>query len=75
MRTSRGELLKAKAVSPPPTPFLAKRDSRGAESSRTARERAELALTPAERLTLALELSDICAELAAAGQSVLKERS
>jgi len=34
-----------------------------------------LALTPAERLTLALELSDLCAELAAAGRRALKERS
>jgi len=50
------------------------RASRGAESSRAARESAELALTPAERLTLALELSDLCAELAAAGRGALKER-
>jgi len=47
--------------------------SRGAENSRTVRERAELEMTPAERLTLALELSDLCADLAAAGQRALRE--
>jgi len=51
------------------------RASRCVDRSRTAREQAELALPPAERLTLALELSDLCAELAAAGQRALKERS
>jgi hypothetical protein len=50
------------------------RVSCAAEGSRIARERVELALTPAERLTLALELSDLCAELAAAGRRALKER-
>lgn len=49
--------------------------SRAAGRSRAAREKAELALTPAERLTLALELSDLCAELAAAGRRALRERS
>ena len=49
--------------------------SRSAGSSRAAREKAELEMTPAERLTLALELSDLCAELAAAGQRALKVRS
>lgn len=52
----------------------APRASRAAERSRVAREEAELAMTPAERLTLALELSDLCEELAAAGRSVVKER-
>ncbi|MHB8893755.1 MAG: hypothetical protein ACYC99_01075 [Candidatus Geothermincolia bacterium] len=51
------------------------RASRCIEISRVAREKAELALTPAERLTLALELSDLCADLAAAGRQALKERS
>ena len=51
------------------------RASRGIESSRVAREKAELELTPAERLTQALELSDLCAGLAAAGRQALKERS
>jgi len=50
------------------------RPSRGAERSRAAREKAELELTPAERLTLALELSDLCEELAVAGRRALKER-
>lgn len=45
------------------------------DSSRAAREKSELALTPAERLTLALELSDLCAGLAAAGRRALKDRS
>jgi hypothetical protein len=49
--------------------------SRGAQSSRAARERAELEMTPAERLTLALELSDLCADLATAGRRALKEQS
>jgi len=62
-------------VSPLPAPVLAKRPSRSAESSRAAREKAELAMTPAERLSLALELSDLCADLAAAGRSAQKERS
>ena len=47
--------------------------SRTAGRSRAAREKAELALTPGERLTLALELSDLCADLAAAGQRALRE--
>jgi hypothetical protein len=47
----------------------------GIQRSRVAREEAEQAMTPAERLTLALELSDLCAELAAAGQRALEERS
>ena len=51
------------------------RAARGAESSRAAREKAELALTPAERLTLALELSDLCEDLAIAGQHAIKERA
>lgn len=51
------------------------RASRSAERSRVARETAELAMTPAERLTLALELSDLCAELAAAGQRAQERRS
>jgi hypothetical protein len=38
------------------------------EKSRLAREKAEQQMTPADRLTLALELSDICEGLAAAGQ-------
>jgi hypothetical protein len=42
--------------------------ARAVLASRSARERAELAMTPAERLTLALELSDLCAELAEAGR-------
>lgn len=50
------------------------RASRGADSSRIAREKAEPAMTPAERLTLALELSDLCEKLAAAGQRALKKR-
>lgn len=49
--------------------------SRAAERSRAARERAELAMTPGERLTLALELSDLCEGLAAAGRRALRERS
>ena len=49
------------------------RVAHGIENSRAAREKAELALTPAERLTLALELSDLCADLAAAGQRALRE--
>ena len=52
----------------------APRASRAAESSRAARQSAELAMTPAERLTLALELSDLCEALAAAGRSALRER-
>lgn len=44
------------------------RASHSAGSSRAARERQELAMTPAERLTLALELSDLCVDLAAAGR-------
>jgi len=48
------------------------RASRGAEHSRVAREKAELEMTPAERLTLALELSDLCEELTAAGQRALQ---
>jgi hypothetical protein len=59
----------------PRQPDSGARVSRGPASSRAAREKAELALTPAERLTLALELSDLCAELAAAGRRALKERS
>jgi len=50
------------------------RGAQGIENSRAARERAELAMTPAERLTLAVELSDLCEQLAAAGRQALKER-
>jgi hypothetical protein len=50
------------------------RPSPGAESSRRAREIAELAMSPAERLTLALELSDLCADLGAAGLRASKRR-
>lgn len=49
--------------------------SLGAGSSRAVREKAELAMTPAERLTLALELSDLCEELATSGRCLLLERS
>jgi hypothetical protein len=59
---------------PPATVTAGGSPSRGAQCSRAARERAELALTPAERLTLALELSDLCADLAAAGRRALEER-
>jgi len=75
MHTRGVEDLKAMAVSSLPAPFIAKRPSRSAQSSRATRERAELAMTPAERLSLALELSDLCAELAAAGRCAQKERS
>lgn len=54
---------------------LRTRGSAGPDSSRAAREKAELAMTPAERLTLALELSDLCAQLAVAGRNAQKERS
>ncbi len=47
--------------------------SRAAAASRADRERAELALSPAERLTLALELSDLCAALAAAGRRAMQD--
>jgi hypothetical protein len=48
--------------------------SRPIERSAEARRQAELAMTPAERLTLALELSDLCADLAAAGRRALERR-
>lgn len=50
------------------------RVSRSAAASRTGREREELALSPAARLTLALELSDLCDGLAAAGRRARKGR-
>lgn len=49
--------------------------SRAAERSRAAREKAELAMTPAQRLTLALDLSDLCEDLAAAGRHAARKRS
>lgn len=51
------------------------RASRGAAGSRAAREKAELAMTHAQRLTLALELSDLCESLAAAGRRALRTQA
>ena len=51
------------------------RTSHAAGRSRAARESAELAMTPAPMLTLALELSDLCEGLAVAGQHALQERA
>ena len=50
----------------------APRASSAAARSVAVREKAELAMTPAERLTLALELSDLCAGLAVAGRRARK---
>lgn len=47
--------------------------SRAVAASRADRERADLALSTAERLTLALELSDLCAALAAAGRRAMQD--
>jgi len=53
----------------------AARVSRSAMQSRLVRELTEQGMTQAERLTLALELSDLCEELATAGRRALQERS
>lgn len=52
-----------------------RRPSRATVRSRAAREQVELAMTPAQRLTLALELSDLCADLAAAGRRLSMRQS
>ena len=49
--------------------------SRAAGKSRAARERAEQDMSPAERLSLALELSDLCESLAAAGERTMQEQA
>jgi len=48
--------------------------SRTLQSVKDEQRREMQKLTPAERLLMALELSDVCAELNQAGKNALKER-